>query len=303
MRSRLRAESWGAQPLRSFLFAPGSEERKLARLGSFGSDVIVLDLEDAVADGQKASARAKVRDALPSYEDSPVVLVRVNGEDSGLMAEDLSTVVSSTLDGVIIPKVEDPGTLFRVDRCVAEREAALHIPPGSVRLFALIETALGLARCEEIALSAPPRVVTLLFGIGDFTAELGVEPTADGDELSYARSRIVVAARAAGLRAPIDGPFLRDLSDVEDLVRDTRRGRRLGFHGRVVVYPPHVAPVQRAFSELSDNEVRRLRRIVKEFEAAERAGLASIRVEGRFIDYPPYQLAKQRLDLYEIMGH
>jgi citrate lyase subunit beta/citryl-CoA lyase len=294
--------AWEEQPLRSLLFAPGNHPRKLEKVGGFGSDAVVLDLEDAVAESEKVAARDSVRRALPTYSQTPVVLARVNGEATGLMAEDVRAVTCADLDGIVVPKVERAATLVELDALLGELEPAAGLPAGSIRLLPLVETAAGVARCEELALAAPPRVLTFVFGIGDFTADIGTEPSATGEELLYARSRIVVAARAAGRRAPIDGPFLPSLKDTDALLEDTRRARRLGFAGRVVVYPPQVEPVQRAFSELSDDDVERLRRIVDAFEEAERNGSASIQVDGQFIDYPPYQRARDRLRLYDAIA-
>ena len=122
--------------------------------------------------------------------------------------------------------------------------------------------------------------------------------TAEGSELLYARSRVVVAARAAGLRQPLDGPYL-DLHNISGLVADCRRSRGLGFQGRVVIYPDHVAPTKEAYSALSAEEAESCRQIVSAFESAEASGLASIQVDGRFIDYPLYYRARHKLSLYE----
>lgn len=289
---------WDTQVLRSLLFAPGSEPRKLAKVGTFGSDAIVLDLEDAVADAEKDSARALVRQALPTYSDVAVRIVRVNGHDTGRMEDDLRAVACDALDCVMVPKVERPDTLARADAAlsVLERERSLH--HCRIRLLALVETARGLVRCEEIAAAAPPRLLTLVFGLGDYSVDIGVDVTPEGDELLYGRSRVVVAARAAGLPPALDGPYL-DLTDLEGLEADCRRSRRLGFQGRVVVYPGHVETVQRAYAELSEEEAERCRRVVAAFEAAEVAGSASIQVDGRFVDYPLYHRARHKLRLLE----
>jgi len=268
-------------------------------LGSFGSDAIVLDLEDAVPESEKTAARVAATSALPGYVQTAVAMVRVNGEQSGRLADDVSAVVCADLDGIVVPKVEKAETLLDLDTQLAQLERSCGITSGSVRVVALIETPKGVVHCESIALAAPPRVLTLIFGLGDFSAEIGVDPTAGGEELLYARSRVVVAARAADMRAPLDGPFLLDLDDVEGLLTDTRRSRQLGFQGRVVVHPSHVEHVQGAYSELHEEELDRMRRIVDAFETAERSGSAAIRVDQRFIDYPPYRRAKDKLRLYE----
>jgi citrate lyase subunit beta/citryl-CoA lyase len=299
--SRIRPPiAWESQPLRSLLFAPGNHARRLARVGEFGSDAIVLDLEDAVADAEKIAARSSARAAIPTYRDA-VVVVRVNAVRTGLTEGDIDAVVCPELDCLLVPKVEEAETLPALDELVARLERDHGLDAGQIRILALIETAAGLVRCEEIALAAPERVVTLVFGLGDFSVDIGVDLTREATELLYARSRVVVAARAAGMPAPIDGPYL-DIHDLEGLVENSLLSRRLGYQGRVVVYPAQVDPAQRAYSELSAEEVERARRVVEAFEEAEAAGLASIQVDGRFIDYPLYHRARHRLQLHDALA-
>lgn len=301
MNERNRAHIvWDEQPLRSLLFAPGNHPSKLEKVGTFGSDAIVLDLEDAVADTEKAEARDAVRAALPLYTAPKAVFVRVNGAETGRLEEDVRAVVCADLDGLMVPKVERPDTLPELDGLLAELERERGLPEGHVRLLALVETAGGLVRCEEIASTAPSRLLTLVFGLGDFSVDIGVDLTDDATELLYARSRVVVAARAARLRPPLDGPYL-DLHNVAGLIADTMRSRQLGFQGRVVVYPPQVEHVQRTYSELPEEEAERAQRVIEAFEAAEAAGSASIQVDGRFVDYPIYARAKEKLRLYRAL--
>lgn len=280
------------------MFAPGNHPRKVAKVGTFGSDAIVLDLEDAVADAEKDAARASVEYALPTYAEKTIVVVRVNGAETGRLEDDLEAVVYAGLDCVMVPKIEHPETLPHVAGLLGRLERERGLEKGQVRLLALVETAKGLVRCEEIAADAPPRLVTLVFGLGDFSVDLGVDLTPDATELLYARSRLVVAVRAAGLRAPIDGPYL-DLENPAGLVEDCLRSRQLGYGGRVVVHPSQVVPVQRAYAHVSQQEAERAGRVVEAFESAEAAGSASIRVDGRFVDYPIYRRARHKLELYE----
>jgi citrate lyase subunit beta / citryl-CoA lyase len=294
------AVAWGERPLRSLLFAPGNHPRKLEKVGTFGADAIVLDLEDAVADAEKAEARGTVRAALPTYGAPTAVFVRVNGAETGRLEDDVRAVVCPHLDGLMIPKVERPETLVELDALLGELEREAGLSEGHVRVLALVETAKGLVRCEEIAFAAPERVLTLVFGLGDFSVEIGVDLTPDATEILYARSRVVVAARAARLRPALDGPYL-DLQNAEGLRTDTLRSRQLGFQGRVVVYPPQVEHVHRAYSELSPEDAERAQRVVEAFEEAEAAGSASIQVDGRFVDYPIYARAKEKLRLYQAL--
>ena len=295
-------DTWDDRLLRSLLFAPGNHPHKLAKVGQFGSDAIVLDLEDAVAETEKTAARATVRDALSSYGMVRTVIVRVNALQTGRLMDDVRAVACSALHGIMVPKVEDPTTLAIVDGLLAELETQMNMPTGTIRVLPLIETAKGLVRCEQIAFEAPRRVPTLIFGLGDFSVDMGFDITADGMELLYARSRVAVAARAAGMRAALDGPYL-DLRNIDGLVEDSRRSRQLGLEGRVVVYPPQVEHVQRAYSDLATDELEKARRVVSAFEEAERSGSASIQVDGRFVDYPIYRRAQRKLALYQTMAN
>lgn len=260
----------------------------------------MLDLEDAVADAEKDAARRMVRAALPKYTGRSIVFVRVNGPDTGRMEEDARAVVWSDLDGIMVPKVERPEILPELDRLLARLEREQGLPEGRLRLLALIETALGLVRCEEIAFAAPPRLLTLVFGLGDFSTDIGVDLTPNAAELLYGRSRVVVAARAARLQPALDGPYL-DLQNVDGLVADTLHSRQVGFQGRVAVYPPQVEHIQRVYADLPEEDAEGARRIVEAFEQAEAAGSASIQVDSRFVDYPIYERAKQKLRLYEVL--
>lgn len=288
---------WSQQTLRSLLFAPGSDVRKVDKVGSFYADAIVLDLEDAVADEEKVAARTLVRDALPTYKEGTIVAVRVNGSGSGLMEDDISSVVRPGLTCIMVPKVESLDTLSHIDEIIANQESQYGMERGEVRILALIETAKGLVNSEDIAAEAPSRLLTLVFGLGDYSTDIGVDLTDDGMELLYARSRIVAAARAAGLQPPVDGPFL-DLQNEEALIADCQRSRQFGFQGRVTVYPPQVGITQRCYSWLSEDEVQRARKVVEAFEASEEKGSASIRVDGQFVDYPIYYRAQEKLKLY-----
>jgi citrate lyase subunit beta/citryl-CoA lyase len=216
------------------------------------------------------------------------------------MEDDLRAVVDANVDGVIIPKVDRPEVLLDAATLLAELEQKHELADGQVRILPLIETARGVAHCEQIALAAPSRVVTLVFGLVDFAHDVGFDLTEDATELLYARSRIVVAARAGNLRPAIDGPYL-GLRDPEGLLVDSRRSCQLGFQGRVVVYPPQVEHVQQAYSELDANEVEQNRRIVDAFEQAEAAGSASIQVDGRFVDYPIFERARHKLRLFDAL--
>ena len=237
----------GGRALRSLLFTPGDQPRKLAKVDSFGADGFVLDLEDAVAEVAKDSARGTLAAVLPTYPPGPMVFVRVNGLQTGRCEDDILAVAVARLDGIMVPKVEDAAALHRVDAILAALERTRGLPTGSVRLLPTIETAVGLAACERIAAAAPARVITLQLGPADLALDLGFDLTADARELAYARSRLVVAAQAAGLEPAVDGAYF-ELQDIDGLIADSVRSRQYGYQGRCVIYPPHVEPVQEVYS-------------------------------------------------------
>lgn len=284
------------QVLRTLLFVPGSDRDKLGKVARFGSDAIVVDLEDAVADEEKTAARGVTAEALATLTGGDaVVMVRVNGATTGRLEDDVAAVVRPGLDGIMVPKVEHADELELADRAVAEAERAAGVEPGAIVLLPIVETPRGLVRCEQILDAAPERTLTVAFGAGDYSTEMGID--ANGPGVMYARERLVVAARAAGMERPIDGPWL-ELDDLDGLAADCRASRALGYQGRVIVHPPQVRPAQEAYSEISEAAAERARRIVEAFEEAEARGVASIRVEGRFIDYPIYRRAQDELRLH-----
>ena len=195
--SRVRPPvDWERQALRSLLFAPGNHARRLERVGEFGSDVIVLDLEDAVANAEKIAARVPTRAALSTYTGSVVVTVRVNGESTRLQEGDIEAVLSPDLDCLMVPKVESVETLVRVSALLDRLERDAGIPEGQIRLLPIVETAVGLVRCEELALSAPPRVV-MTGRITDGKVEfhkVEIEAGSDSVERSLEESEMVYSS-------------------------------------------------------------------------------------------------------------
>lgn len=283
------------QLLRSLLFVPGNDARKLQKAASAGADLVVIDLEDAVAEAEKTDARTRAAEAVQRLSAHACVAVRVNGIETGRLEDDIASVAAAPgLSAIVVPKVEAADTLSAAADQLARTECKTEPRAGMIGLIALVETPLGIVRCDDTLGSAPARTITAMFGVADFSAALGVELSDEGTELLYARQRLIVAARAAGMPGPIDGPYLR-LDDACGLLADTRRSRALGFQGRVALHPRQVDPINRAYSELSDERLDGAERIVAAFEEAEADGVASIRVDGRFVDYPVYELARAQL--------
>jgi citrate lyase subunit beta / citryl-CoA lyase len=295
--ARLRAPvAWNDQPIRSLLFAPGNQPRRLARVGTFGSDAVALDLEDAVTDNAKDDARRLVAEAAAQLDPHGVLAVRVNPPGSPWFTTDLQAVVQPNLDCLVLPKVEDAGVLAGVDELLCELEESRGMAPGEIRLVVTLETARGVDNVEEMLSFQPTdRLAAVLFGSVDFVLDTGIEPGPDELELLYPRGKVVLAARSAGVKHILDGPWTR-IDDLAGLDLAVQRSRRLGFTGRVVIHPSHVGPVQRGWWLLPEAEVDGCERIVAAFERGLADTTASIRVGDEFVDYPVYHRARQRLE-------
>ena len=280
-------------PLRSLLFAPANEPRKVEKVATFGADAVILDLEDAVPDAEKVATRELARRALRGMGGRGLVCVRVNGLHTSLTAGDVAGVVAPGLGAIVLPKTECPEHVRALHALLDEAEARAAISAGHVRILPLVETARGIVRGAEIA-AASPRVLTLLFGSGDFTRDLelpSVRWSADGLELLYARTRLVVDARAAGRARPIDGPYLA-VRDADGFAEDCRVARKIGFQGKLCIHPAQVAAANQLFAP-DPEEVVFCRRVVAEFAAAVARGSASITVDGVFVDYPIAEKAER----------
>lgn len=270
--------------LRSLLFAPANEPRKTRKLSSYGADAVVLDLEDAVAREQKVSARGIARAALREMV-GPLRCVRVNGFETGLIADDVRAVVSAELDAIVLPKAEGAIDLDRLDRLITAAESEAGLERGHVRVIALVETCAGIAAAAEIA-GASPRMLVLAFGSGDLGRELGL-PTIRGEltaALAYGRAKLVYDARAAGLPPPLDGPYL-NVRDAAGMEADCRAAAALGYGGKVCIHPDQVGIANRVFGPAPE-EVAFAHKVIVAFAAAEAAGQAAITVDGVFVDYP-----------------
>lgn len=262
---------------RSFLFAPGGDERKLTKALDAGADAIVADLEDATPADGKDAARALVAAVLGEHAVGCLRLVRVNGVGTPWFDDDLAAVSRLPLDGLVLPK--------------ATPEAVPALAAAGLPVVAIVETAEGLQRSAELARA--PGVVALQLGAVDLGLELGLEPLADGAHLLFARSRLTLDSAAAGLRGPIDQVWL-DTRDDEGLERDARLGRALGFRGKACIHPAQVPVVNRVLTP-SEAELERARAVVAAYEEAAARGAGAVAIDGEMIDLPVVERARQLL--------
>jgi len=283
------------QPNRSFLFAPGNHPRRVEKSFTTGCDAVILDLEDAVAIAEKPATRATVVAAL-KLPRSCRGYIRVNSIDTEFCFDDIEAVVGPWLDGIMLPKVERAADLQAVDWMMTSLERRHGIVPGTIDLIPIIETAAGHGAAREIAASGG-RLKRLSFGGGDYTRDLNLQWTFAEEEIAAVRSEVVLASRLAGIDPPIDTVFIH-IKEHEHFARSARKGREFGFQGKLCIHPDQIGPTNDAYTP-TDEEAAWARKIISSFNAAEAEGLASIQVDGYFVDYPIVEKAQRIVTLYD----
>ncbi|MCS5695918.1 HpcH/HpaI aldolase/citrate lyase family protein [Desulfofundulus thermocisternus] len=286
------------KPLRSFLFAPATDLRKVDKALSLEADAVILDLEDAVAVSEKVRARSLVLDVL-GCADRKSIYVRVNGANTRWIVGDLMAVVGGRPTGIMLPKAEDAEEVRRVDWLIGQLEREYGLPAGEMEIIPLVETARGVMNAYGLAASCP-RVKRLAFGAVDYTLDIGTSLSGQGTEIFYARSHLVVASRAAGIEGPIDTVY-PNIKDGEGLAAECRLVRSLGFAGKLVIHPAQLGPVNEIFSP-TPGEIDYAAKVVQAFAQAEAEGIAAVQLEGKFIDYPVAAWARRTLAIARALG-
>jgi citrate lyase subunit beta / citryl-CoA lyase len=279
--------------IRSALFVPGNRPDRIDKAIKTNADVVIIDLEDAVPISEKAAARKTVAEKLGSLNNHKVI-VRTNGTSTPFFSDDLEAVLVSGIKGLIIPKVNDEVHMCRLHEQMCAIELKRSMP--TVPVIIMIESAKAVANIHQIACfrPSPARLHSFAFGAADYTNDLGVSITEDGRELIYPRSRLAVASRAAELPPPLDTPYMENLKDMQALENDALRAKQLGFGGKLCIHPDQIEVVNRIFSP-SARELQQARNVVDVFEEAEKKGIGVIQVDGKFIDKPVFERAKQIL--------
>lgn len=278
---------------RSMLYIPGNNPAMLQNAAVFGADSILLDLEDAVSIHQKDAARSLVKHALKSiHYKSTEVTVRVNPLSSPFGRQDLEEIVPLQPDAIRVPKIELPEQIQAVEELVKKIETRCGISK-EIRIHPMIETALGVENAFHIARSSP-RIDAITMGGQDLTADMGVQKTKGGDELLYARERLVMAAKACKISV-LDTVFA-DVNDEEGLIKETRMIKELGFDGKAVINPRQIEPVHMVFAPRPE-EIALAKKIVAAMEEAEKKGQGVISVDGNMVDAPVVVRAQKILEL------
>ncbi len=269
---------------RSFLYVPGSEERKLAKAQTLGADAVILDLEDSVAPERKAEARERIS-ALLRGAPNPATewLLRLNGPTSPYFEADLGCALAAAPDGLVIPKVDDPGALLEVDRRLDAAERTAGRPAGGLKLFAMIESARAVLNAHTIA-GATSRLQGLILGHVDLLRDLGLTPGPAGQgTVHHARCQVVLAARAARVDA-VDAIYL-NIRDHDGLRDESLQASRLGFVGKQVIHPEQIPIVHAAFTP-SAERVQRAERVLRAWQEAQAHGRGVVAMDGMLLEPP-----------------
>lgn len=284
---------------RSLLFLPGNTPNMLINGSCLGADAVIFDLEDAVSPAEKDAARILVRNTM-SYMDFRGCerVVRINGIDTPYWKEDLDEVLPCRPDLILLPKTSSAADIQEADTYITETEKRLGLAAGAVGLVALIETALGVENAFAIA-SASPRVAALFLGAEDLTADLRCKRTKEGREIEYARTRLVTAARAAGVDV-YDTPFT-DVNDDEGIETDAALAKALGFTGKASISPRHVESINRVFSP-SQAEIDYAYEVMEAIRLAKEQGKGAVALRGKMIDAPIVERARQTIAMAQEMG-
>ena len=286
---------------RSELAVPGSNPALFEKAAASNVDYVFLDLEDAVAPGDKVQARRNVIEGLRDIDWrglGKTISVRINGIDTHYMYRDVVDVVEQAgehLDTILIPKVGVPADVYMVDAMVSQIEEATGLT-GKIGIEALIETTLGMVNVEAIATSSP-RLEAMHFGVADYAASCrarttnigGLNPDYPGDQWHDGLSRMLVACRAYGIR-PIDGPF-GDFNDPDGFLDGARRAAALGYEGKWAIHPSQIELANRVFSPPPE-EVDRAHRILAALAEAAAEGRGAAQLDGRMIDAASARMAE-----------
>ncbi|WP_033379707.1 HpcH/HpaI aldolase/citrate lyase family protein [Paraburkholderia caledonica] len=279
------------QLLRSLLYVPADNPRRVEKALNSGADAAILDLEDAVAISKKPEARANLRELLSGPRPT-LAYVRVNSMATEFCLDDIEAAIAAGADGISLPKVENARDLFAIDWLMSQLERRFGVDVDKVDLLPVVESGLGVINAPE-SLKGVRRVKRAGLGVGDLALELNLILSPDQNEARPYRAQLVVASNAAGLDAPLDTVYL-DLNNLDGLRASCIESCRIGFQGRRIIHPSQVEIVNEVYSP-SPEEIARAERIINEFTEAEKGGLASMRVGEVFVDYPIAEKARKIL--------
>lgn len=300
---------------RTLLFIPGNNKRFLEKSRLLYPDMLCFDLEDSVPISEKSIAREmitkslsnnnhslnrdninidnKIDNANNKHKDLPQLFVRINSFDSGLYEQDLESVICESLDGIVIPKVNSDSELEKITEIIETLEKKRNVEK-TIRLIPSIESSQGVVNSYPIA-KYNSRICSLLFGVFDYLYDMKLDYENEGLEYSYARAKIPVDARAAGI--PALDSIWQKVDDLDGLQRDAKTAKKLGYAGKSIIHPKHIEPVHNVFVP-SQNEIEWAKKVISTLNEIEQHGdkRGAFKVDGKMIDAVHFKQAKLILD-------
>jgi citrate lyase beta subunit len=283
---------------RALLYMPGDDWKKITKALTLGVDCICMDMEDGVAAGRKAEARATLVRALQELDfGQSEKLARINAVGSGLEREDIEAVLPRRPDGIVIPKVESRDQIQWAHELIEAAELKHGWPVNSLQVLIGVETARGILNLKEIV--SHPRLDAVIFGGEDYAASIGATRTPQAVELLYARQAVVTACAAYDLQA-IDIVTI-DFKDLALVRAEAEFGAQLGYSGKQIIHPAQVEPVQSAFTP-GEAAIAQAKRIVEAFQASQKEGRGAFALDGKMIDMPLLKNAQKVLERARAAG-
>jgi citrate lyase subunit beta/citryl-CoA lyase len=277
---------------RSLLFVPGNNPRFLEKAKAVRADVVCFDLEDSVPESEKDNARKLIKKALQKRSDyAASIYVRTNSPSSGKIPDDLSLVLQKGLDGLVIPKVNSAKDLSKIIKHISLLEKKRKLKDAA--LIPSIESALGVVNTYEIA-SFSKRVVAVVFGVFDLLNDMGIEYTKQAEGAKYARAKVPLDAKAAGVSA-IDAIW-QDLNDKDGLLQDCVMGKNLGYAGKSIIHPDQISVAHEAFAP-NKAELEWAKKVCDTYLESTKKGRGATVVDGKMIDEVHYKQAQALLRL------
>ncbi|MBK8134494.1 MAG: CoA ester lyase [Anaerolineae bacterium] len=286
---------------RALLFMPGDDFRKIEKGAAMDVDGVIMDLEDGVALSSKETARKTVVSALQGLEFGRAErIVRINPPSlPDLCRLDFEMTVPARPDAYILPKIESGEHVKQVDSWLTEAEKVNGWPVGTIVVIAIIETAMGVVRLAEIAGSSP-RLAALAFGAEDLAGDMGAQRTSEGWEGFYARSAVVLHAKAFGLQA-LDTPFIDVKADEALLHSEAERAMQLGYTGKLAIHPRQVSIIQQVFTPTAA-QIDHARQLIDRHDAHQARGTGVFTYEGKMVDMPMIRAAHSILERARAAG-
>jgi citrate lyase subunit beta / citryl-CoA lyase len=282
---------------RSLIFVPSNSRRFIDKAKTLTADITCFDLEDSVPINEKTAARQMIAQTLKDRTEYKTNLyIRINSFNSGMAFSDLKEIIQNGVDGIVIPKVNDENEIVDITRFISILEDERGIENGSIKLMPSIETAKGVVNTYFIA-KADHRVNAVIFGVFDFLYDMGLDYAEnDGVEYTYARGKIPVDAKAAGVAA-IDAIWQK-VDDTNGLIKDAIVAKRLGYSGKSVIHPSQIEPVHNIFIP-TKNEIEWAKKVIEALgQTMEKgSGRGAVKLEGKMIDAVHYKQAKAILNI------